>query len=163
FRKAPVRPAVAGPEANREDQVAMRSFLVWAAVFTCSSLTGVPARAVEPDWLSQVFPERIHEFGTVARGSRLHCSFPIINRADFQARILRWKTKCGCPTVRVGSKVIPPGPQTQVEAPLDTTRFDRQKASGVTLFLDRPAIIEVDLNMNCFIRSDITMTPGVFD
>ena len=80
-----------------------------------------------------------------------------------EVRIVDWKTKCGCTNVRVGSKVIPPGTQTTVEATIDTTRFQGPKASGLTLFLDRPAVTEVDLNMNCFIRADITLAPGLVD
>ena len=90
-------------------------------------------------------------------------SFPVINRTEFEVRIVNWKTKCGCTNVRVGSKVIPPGTQTTIEATIDTTRFQGPKASGLTLFLDRPAVTEVDLNMNCFIRTDITMAPGLID
>ena len=121
------------------------------------------ALAAEPEWVKRVFPERIHDFGIVARGSQVRYTFPVINRTDMEVRILDWKTKCGCTNVRVGSKVIPPGTQTTVEATIDTTRFSGHKASGLTLTLDRPAVIEVDLNMNCFIRADITLTPGLVD
>src|SRR5262249_26552835 len=65
--------------------------------------------------------------------------------------------------VRVGSTVIPPGTQTTIEATIDTTRFRGDKASGVKVFLDRPVVATVDLNVNCFIRTDITMAPGLID
>ncbi len=81
----------------------------------------------------RVFPERVHDFGVVARGSQVRYTFPVINRTDMEVRILDWKTKCGCTNVRVGSKVIPPGTQTTVEATIDTTRFSGHKASGLTL------------------------------
>ena len=90
-------------------------------------------------------------------------AFPIVNRTDIEVRIVNWETKCGCTNVRVGSKVIPPGTQTTIEATIDTTRFQGQKASGLKLFLDRPTVAVVDLNVNCFIRTDITMAPGLID
>ena len=111
----------------------MRRFLVWAALVlvTGTFFCGSPARAVQPDWISQVFPERTHDFGVVAKGSQVRYTFPVINRTDMEVRIVEWKTKCGCTDVRVGSKVIPPGTQTTIEATIDTTRFSGPKASGL--------------------------------
>ena len=141
----------------------MRRFLVWAALVASTFFCGSPVPAAQPDWISQVFPERTHDFGIVARGSQVRYTFPVINRTENEVRIVEWKPKCGCTDVRVGSKVIPPGTQTTVEATIDTTRFTGTKASGLTLFLDRPVSTAVDLNMNCFIRADITLTPGLVD
>ena len=141
----------------------MRRFLVWAALVASTFFCGSPVPASQPDWISQVFPERTHDFGVVAKGSQVRYTFPVINRTDMEVRIVEWKPKCGCTDVRVGSKVIPPGTQTTVEATIDTTRFTGTKASGLTLFLDRPVSTSVDLNMNCFIRADITLTPGFVD
>jgi hypothetical protein len=140
----------------------MRSFLVFLALALCWGQTN-PAGAQAPDWVTQVFPERVHEFGTVARGSLVRYSFPVINRTSMEVRIVSWKPKCGCTNVRVGSKVIPPGTQTTVEGTIDTTKFQGQKASGLTLFLDRPVVTQIDLNMNCFIRTDISLVPGFID
>src|SRR5205823_11337298 len=72
-----------------------------------------------------------------------------------------WRTKCGCTEVRVGARAIPPGTQTQVEAVLDTTKYQGFKSSGLTLVLDRPSLLEVDLNLTCFIRGDVTLNPGL--
>ena len=141
----------------------MRSFLVWMALASCSGLANAAARADQPPWVAQVFPERTHDFGNVARGSQVRYSFPVVNRTDMEVRIVDWKTKCGCTNVRVGSRVIPPGTQTTIEATIDTTRFQGQKASGLTLSIDRPVVTEIDLNMNCFIRTDITLAPGLID
>ena len=60
-------------------------------------------------------------------------------------------------------EVIPPGTQTTIEATIDTTKFLGYKPSGLTLIFDRPAFVEVDLNLSCFIRGDIVMTPGQID
>jgi hypothetical protein len=141
----------------------MRWSLLWVASVLCSGVQNVPGSAAQTDWVSQVFPERTHDFGVVARGSVVRYAFPVVNRTDFEVRILDWKTKCGCTNVRVGSKVIPPGTQTTIEATIDTTRFQGNKSSGLTLTLDRPSLIVVDLNVNCFIRTDITMSPGFID
>jgi hypothetical protein len=120
-------------------------------------------RSADSDWLTVVFPERAYDFGTVARGSQVRHAFPVVNRTDSEIRIADWRTKCGCTDVRVGARVIPPGTQTTVEATLNTTSFQGYKASGLTLVLDRPAFREVDLNLTCFIRSDIMMSPGQID
>jgi Protein of unknown function (DUF1573) len=141
----------------------MRWSLVWVAAVSCSGAANVAAQVAQPDWIAQVFPERAHDFGIVARGSVVRYAFPIINRTEFEVRIVNWETKCGCTNVRIGSKVIPPGTQTTIEATIDTTRFQREKSSGLKLFLDRPTVAVVDLNVNCFIRTDITMAPGLID
>ncbi len=46
---------------------------------------------------------------------------------------------------------------------VDTTKFLGHKASGLTLVLDRPYFVEVDLNLSCFIRGDILLNPGQVD
>src|SRR5208283_4634479 len=120
-------------------------------------------RAQGLDWVASALPERAYDFGTVARGSQIRHAFPLINRSDQEIRIATWRTKCGCTNVRVGARVIPPGTQTTVEATIDTTKFQGYKASGLTLVIDRPSFVEIDLNLTCFIRGDISLSPGQFD
>jgi hypothetical protein len=139
----------------------MRRFLLlWALWWVCP--TGMVS-AADSDWLAAVFPERAYDFGNVARGSQIRHVFPVLNRTNSEIRIADWRTKCGCTDVRVGARVIPPGTQTTVEATINTTNFQGYKASGLTLVLDRPAFVEVDLNLTCFIRGDILMNPGKLD
>jgi len=122
-----------------------------------------PRIATVGDWTETVFPERSHEFGTVARGSKLHHSFKLINSTSQEIHIASWKTKCGCTEVKIGARDIPPGTQTVIEAVIDTTNFTGPKASGLILFLDRPTSASVDLGISCFIRTDVTLTPGQVD
>src|SRR5262249_52119844 len=117
----------------------------------------------DSDWLTTVFPERAYDFGNVARGSQLRHTFPVVNRTNLDIRIADKRTKCGCTDVRIGAHVIPPGTQTTVEATINTTNFQGYKASGLTLILDRPAFVEVDLNLTCFIRGDLVLNPGQID
>jgi hypothetical protein len=139
----------------------MRQFL-WYWVFGLGFSASV-AQAADSDWLTGVFPERAYDFGNVARGSQIRHAFPLVNRTNSDIHIADWRTKCGCTDVRVGARVIPPGTQTTVEATINTTNFQGYKASGLTLILDRPAFVEVDLNLTCFIRGDIVMNPGQID
>jgi len=115
------------------------------------------------DWRDAVFPDRLHDFGTVARGSKVHHSFRVVNSTDQEIHINSWRTKCGCTEVTVGARVIPPGTQTTVNAVIDTTKFTGYKPSGLTLVIDRPEFAEVDLNLTCFIRGDLTLVPGQID
>ena len=132
---------------------------LWAGWFlTVSSASGQGL-----DWVASALSERSHDFGTVARGSQLHYSFPLVNRTNQDIHILNWQTKCGCTNVSVGARLIPPGTQTTIEATIDTTRFIGPKASGLRLRLDQPSYAEADLNLNCFIRGDIVMNPGQID
>jgi Protein of unknown function (DUF1573) len=127
-----------------------------------SAFSSAPTRA-DADWLASAFPERSFQFGNVARGSQLRHAFLVVNRTSSDIRIADWKTKCGCTNVKVGARLIPPGTQTTVEATIDTTKFQGDKASGLILVLDRPVYAEVHLNVTCYIRGDITLTPGQLD
>ena len=134
----------------------MSTFLVvWAAL-------AIP-RATRKIGSSSVFPERAFDFGTVARGSKVHHTFKLLNRTNQEIHIADWRTKCGCTEVRVGAREIPPGTQTIIEAVIDTTKFQGYKASGLTLVIDRPSFVEVDLNLTCFIQGEIVLNPGQVD
>lgn len=115
------------------------------------------------DWTDAVFPERSHDFGTVARGSKVRHSFKLVNSTNQEIHIASWKAKCGCTDVRVGARDIPPGSQTVIEAVIDTTNYKDYKASGLVLTLDRPKLTNIDLTLTCFIRSEVTLKPGQVD
>ena len=139
----------------------MRPFLLVLTVwFAC---TNGAALAGESDWVTVVFPERAYDFGDVARGSQIRHTFPVVNKTSSEIRIANWRAKCGCTNVRVGARVIPPGTQTTIEATIDTTKFQGPKTSGLTLILISPTYAEVDLNLTCFIRGEIVMSPGQID
>lgn len=112
------------------------------------------------NWVDAVFPERSYDFQTVARGSKIRHSFRLVNHTNQEIHIASWRTKCGCTEVRVGARDIPPRTQTSIDAVIDTTKFLGFKASGLTLVIDRPNYVEVDLNLTCFIRGDIVLNPG---
>lgn len=137
----------------------MRRVIVLCAVLACSTWSAAHAQA----WVEKVLPERSFDFGTVAKGSKVRHGFRLVNTLDQEVRIATWETKCGCTEVRVGAQVIPPGTQTTIEAVIDTTRFVGTKHSGLTLVLTAPSFARVDLNVSCFIRADLTLTPGLVD
>lgn len=112
------------------------------------------------EWVNSIFPDRNHEFGSVAKGSKLRYSFKVTNVTDKELHISSYQTKCGCTEVKIGATTVPPGTQTTIEATLDTTNFLGPKASGLILTIDRPSAAIVELNMNCFIRTDLTLLPG---
>ena len=135
----------------------MRLALLVGAVLAASAGTGAA------DWTDAVFPDRSRDFGTVARGSKVHHSFRLVNTTDQDIHIASWRTKCGCTEVTVGARDVPPRTETTINAVIDTTKFTGYKASGLTLVLDRPEFREVDLNLTCFIRGDLTLNPGQVD
>lgn len=137
-----------------------RVFLIGIAGAAILS-AAVTARA--QTWAENLLPERSFDAGTVARGSKVRHTFRLVNRLNQDVHIAYWKTKCGCTDVRVGARDIPPGTQTTIEAIIDTTKFQGFKPSGLTLVLDRPDSAEIDLNLSCFIRADLTLNPGVVD
>ena len=97
------------------------------------------------------------------RGSQIRHAFPIVNRTNADIRIADWRTKCGCTDVKVGARVIPPGDPDHRRGHHQHDQLPGLQASGLTLILDRPVFVEVDLNLTCFIRGDILMNPGQVD
>src|SRR4051794_19383897 len=118
-----------------------------SSLLLVSAALAIPPAADAQDWVASAFPERAFDFGTVARGSKILHAFKLFNRTNQEIHIADWRTKCGCTEVRVGSRVIPPGTLTVIEAVIDTTKFQGYKASGLTLVIDRPSFVEVDLNL----------------
>lgn len=114
-------------------------------------------------WSDALFPEASHDFGTVARGTKLRYTFWLVNTTNSDIKVLSWRAKCGCTDVKVGARDIPPGTRTPIEATLDTTRFQGTKNSGLTLVLNGPGYAEKDLSLSCFIRGDVLLDPGVAD
>lgn len=141
----------------RSPRLSQASFLV-VCLFAAA---GVQVTA--QDWVNAIFPDRNHEFGTVAKGSKLRYSFKVVNSTDKELHIAGYETKCGCTEVKIGADTVPPGTQTTIEATLDTKNFTGLKPSGLTLVIDRPGPARVELNMSCFIRADVTLQPGQFD
>ncbi|MGO9599717.1 MAG: DUF1573 domain-containing protein [Isosphaeraceae bacterium] len=139
----------------------MRRMMLIALLGTVVS--GASVWGQDLDWVASALPERAFDFGTVARGSRIRHTFYLANRTNQDIRISDWRTKCGCTDVRVGAKLIPPGTQTAIEATIDTSKFLGYKPSGLTLIFDQPSFVQVELNLTCFIRGDIVMSPGQID
>lgn len=137
----------------------MRRIILSLAVLALIAAPSAHAQS----WIDTVLPERSFNAGTVAKGSKVHHTFALINRLNQEIRIATWRTKCGCTEVHVGAQVIPAGTQTTIEAVIDTSRFDGYKPSGLFLVFERPTYTEVELNLSCYIRSDIVLTPGVVD
>ncbi|ODT99363.1 MAG: DUF1573 domain-containing protein [Planctomycetes bacterium SCN 63-9] len=141
------------------------SRLMVVGILWLGTISSPSANAAEVGWVDTILPpaSRSHDFGTVVRGSKIRHVFVLANTTSSQVRILEWRTKCGCTDVKAGAKVIPPGTQTTLEATIDTTRFTGPKKSGLTLVFSEPSFVQIDLNLDCFIRGDITMNPGLFD
>ncbi len=137
----------------------MRRIILSLAALATMTVSSAHAQT----WIDSVLPERSFNAGTVAKGSKVHHTFALMNRLNQEVRIATWRTKCGCTEVRVGAQVIPPGTQTTIEAVIDTTRFEGYKPSGLTLVFERPTHAEIDLDLSCFIRSDVVLSPGGID
>ncbi len=122
-----------------------------------------PAAVAQTTAVDAMFQNPSHDFGTVARGAKLRHSFWLVNTSSSDVRIISWQAKCGCTEVKPGARTSP-GTQTPIEVTLDTQRFDGEKKSGLILQLQvGNYFVTKDLNLRCFIRSDIMLTPGMAD
>ena len=141
----------------------MRRFLAALAVVVACNPGPAGAQGPAGNWYDNLVPERSFNFGTVARGSKLKHSFEFINTSKYDVHIADTRAKCGCTDVKLGARSVPPGTKTVIEATLDTTKFVGYKPSGLTLVIDQPQFLEIDLALACFIRGDVLVNPGIAD
>lgn len=115
------------------------------------------------DWARSLFKEYNHDFGNVARGSKVEHRFLIENRYEREVVIQSAVSSCGCTEVSLTRKRLGPGESAELIARFNTRAFTGFKQATVTVRFVAPALAEVQLNVRGNIRSDVTFEPGAVD
>lgn len=121
----------------------------------------IAASAQAQDWARDMFNHTSHDFGTVARGAKVEHRFPLENIYLEDAHIQSARVSCGCTTPEVPTQVIKTWQKAEVVAKVDTKAYLGQKDVTITVVFDRPFYAEIQLQIHCYIRSDVVIQPGV--
>src|SRR5262245_40630073 len=133
---------------------------ICALLLGCGALWCARAHAQEARWAEQMFDEREHDFGIVARGTDARYRLKVTNRNSQAVHIADVTTTCGCTAGRPEKETLAPGESTSIEITMNTIKFEGHKPSSMTVVFDRPAHAEVRIPIRAFIRRDVVLTPG---
>ncbi len=134
----------------------MRLFVVVGALW----LGTVAATAEAQDWAKAMFDHTSHDFGMVARGAKVEHVFTMENIYLEDARIASVRSTCGCTTPEYPRGIIKTYEKAAIVARVDTRSFVGRKEATLTVTLDKPFPAEVQLQIHCYIRSDVVFEPG---
>ena len=121
----------------------------------------VGSSAFSQQWAEQMLNKTSHNFGTVARGTKVQYRFVVENIYEEDARILSVGSSCGCTTPKFSKKILKTWDKTEIVAVLDTRNFLGQKDATLTVVFDLPFPAKVQLHIHAYIRSDVVVQPGV--
>ncbi len=113
-------------------------------------------------WAERLFADKVHDFGSVARGAKAEYVFPITNNLIPDVHIASVRTSCGCttPTVAHGKDMLKTYEQGGILAHLNSDTHIGQRAATLTVTFDRPAWAEVQLQIRAYVHTDVLMEPA---
>jgi hypothetical protein len=123
----------------------------------------VATPAAGDTWAQRLFPETVHDFGTVARAAKVEHVFEFTNKLSQDIHVAGVRRSCGCTTPDFEKEWIKPGEKGAIFARLNTRAFSGQVGSTLTVTFDRPSYTEVQLRVDAYIRRDVVFDPGVVD
>ncbi len=117
-------------------------------------------------WVTKMFAETKHDFGTVARGSDTVYKFPAKNIYKQDVELLSVSSSCGCTSPTIDKKVLKTGDIGYVTATFNT-KGSFKGIHGATLTVevrwkdgDKWRNAETQLRVDGNIRSDVVFQPG---
>jgi len=102
--------------------------------------------------------EKIKDFGTVAKGEKVHATFEVRNLGKAPLEISQVRPTCGC-TVANFDRTIAPGGTGKIAAEVDTTGFSGPISKAVLVFSNDPATPQVNLVIKADVRAFIEVLP----
>ena len=118
------------------------------------------APATGQEWARKMFSEFEHDFGTVARGSKVEHRFVITNVYKEDIVIESVTSSCGCTDVSLTKNVLKTWETAEIVARFNTLAFSGFKQATVTVRFAPPFVGEVQLIVRGNIRSDVVFEPG---
>ncbi len=136
----------------------LRLRIVWATAFLLT--LGSTASAQDDDWAVKLFEKTKHDFGQVAKSSKVSYQFKMKNIYKQTVHISNVRTTCGCSVGRPSTNTLKSLEEGYVEVSLDTERFSRRKDSNLIITFDAPKHAEVRIPLTAYIRTDVVLSPG---
>lgn len=114
-------------------------------------------------WAEDMFPQREHEFGTVAKNSEAIYEFEFTNLYKEELVIRAVRSSCGCITPSYTKQRIGSLETGKIVAKYNTDRFIGARQATVTVTFEKPFYAEVQLKASGYIRGDVALEPGIID
>ncbi|MCR4413957.1 MAG: DUF1573 domain-containing protein [Thermoguttaceae bacterium] len=113
------------------------------------------------EWAKALFNKTSHDFGVVARGAKAEYRFVLDNIYVEDVHIKRVTSTCGCTVPKLTKDTLKTYETAELVAELDTLRFYGHKSATLKVEFDKPFPAEVQLQVYCYIRSDVVFEPGI--
>lgn len=126
-------------------------------------ILGWTGNAWAADWANQLFGQRSHDFGSVARAAKAEHLFEFTNTFSEPLHVSSVRTSCGCTTPSIVTETVAPGEKGQIKAQFNTLSFLGQRGATITVVFDRPQYGEAQLRIDGYVRRDIVCDPGQLD
>ncbi len=115
------------------------------------------------DWANKMFDKLEHDFGQVARFSKVEYRFQIKNLYKEDIKIASVRSSCGCATPSVSQNVLSTGETAELVAKYNTDRFRGKRGATITVRFAPPFAAEVRLRVDGYIRTDVVFNPNRID
>lgn len=120
--------------------------------------------AANGNWAQQLFPQRDHDFGTVARAAKAEHVFEFKNDSDATIEILSVNPSCTCTLPEVPKKVIKPGETGQIIAKFQTRKFTGQRGATLNVSMKKGNQYGTALvSVKGYIRQDVVLHPQAIE
>lgn len=139
-----------------EDGNLMRGNLAALLLLVLAGSTGLGQQ-----WAIDMFDHTSHDFGTVARGTKVEHTFTMENIYVEDAHIASIRSSCGCAIPKYPGRILKTWDKAKIVAQVDTRGFYGRKDATLTVVLDKPFPAEVRLHVYAYIRRDVVVQPGV--
>ena len=105
------------------------------------------------------FPEKIRDFGVVARGEKIKAVFLVKNTGAAPLLINQIRPTCGCTVTSPVPPPIPPGGDAKIEAEVATADFSGPMSKAVMIYSNDPDTPQVNLVIKFESRAFIEVLP----
>lgn len=134
-------------------------------VVACIAITLAPGACFAEGWVTKMFAETKHDFGTVARGSDTSYRFAAKNIYKQDIELLSVRSSCGCTTPTIEKKALKTGEVGYITATFNTRTFTGIHGATLTVevrWSDNGSWLhgETQLRVDGNIRGDVVFTPG---
>lgn len=103
-------------------------------------------------------PEKIKDFGVVAKGEKLSAVFEVLNSGTDPLQITQVRPTCGC-TVADFDKTVAPGQKGKIHAEVDTAAFLGPISKAVLVYSNDPTTPQVSLVVKADVRAFVEVKP----
>lgn len=153
----------------------VKSFTAVVAIASLAVLPALPANAQyyqqqyrqsgqSSNWAQALFPNRDHNFGTVARAAKAEHVFEFKNESDQPIEILSVTPSCTCTLPEVPNKTVAPGETGQIIAKFQTRKFTGQRGATLNISMKKGNQYGTALvSVKGYIRQDVVVHPPAIE